>query len=525
MTEGGTVTVRTPRAQTEPTLYEDAAAGAAPQPAAASPSAEEATAPRARRRGVPARVQIMAWVVLLMAIVLLTVVVVVRNLLLQQADESVTASLQREVDEFAQFARTGADPATSEPIGSAFELVERHLQRQYPDGDQVLVGWANASSPQPEVLYQQREAPLALHEERQRHILDPILDSADTSGAVDTDAGELRWAKITVTGPGGAQDRAVLVVGQLVDRDRAEIASTVNTLVLVSLGGLLLAGFAAWMVAGQILAPVRLLRHAAASISDKDLTARIEVEGRDDITALAEQFNAMLDRLESAFAVQRQFVDDASHELRTPITIVRGNLEIMESVTDHPAERAEIIRLCTDELDRMNRIVADLLVLATSDRPDFVRPEPVELAELTSDLFAKVRALGDRRWRLEAIGEGEVRIDPQRVTQAVLQLADNAVRHTRPGDEISLGSASIDGTASFWISDTGPGVPPEEAATIFERFHRGSGTAAGAGGAGLGLAIVTAIAEAHGGSVQLLSAPGEGATFGIELPTPGWERR
>jgi signal transduction histidine kinase len=241
------------------------------------------------------------------------------------------------------------------------------------------------------------------------------------------------------------------------------------------------------------------------------------VRGRDDIAALAEQFNLMLDRLEQAFATQRRFVDDAGHELRTPITIVRGHLELMG---DDPAERAEVVRLCTDELDRMNRIVADLLVLAKAERPDFVQLQPVEVAELTSDVYVKLRALGDRDWRLEGIGEGIAVVDPQRVTQAVVQLAQNAVQHTSTGDRVLVGSALLDGHVSFWVTDHGPGVSPEDVEVIFNRFARGStdGAAAHRAGAGLGLAIVRAIAEAHGGVVKLVSTPGEGATFGIELP-------
>jgi signal transduction histidine kinase len=168
----------------------------------------------------------------------------------------------------------------------------------------------------------------------------------------------------------------------------------------------------------------------------------------------------------------------------------------------------------------MSRIVEDLLLLATSQRPDFVRPQPISVAELTSDVDAKVRALGDRNWVLEAIGEGTATVDPQRVTQAMAQLAQNAVQHTAAGDEIRIGSALHDDNISFWVTDTGPGVQPEGAEAIFERFSRGStgGARGHRAGAGLGLAIVRAIADAHGGSVRLLSDPGHGATFGIELP-------
>ncbi len=128
--------------------------------------------------------------------------------------------------------------------------------------------------------------------------------------------------------------------------------------------------------------------------------------------------------------------------------------------------------------------------------------------------------MGERHWQLEAIGEGTVRVDPQRITQAMVQLAHNAVQHTESGDVIAIGSALRRGTLTFWITDSGPGVPSEDVETIFKRFARGSTGGAGShrAGAGLGLAIVTAIADAHGGAVRLRSVPGEGAPFAMEIP-------
>jgi two-component system OmpR family sensor kinase len=464
---------------------------------------------------VPARVRIMAWMLLLMAVVLLTVTLVTRALLMQRVDADVTAALEQEASELKGVAQAGVDRATRQPFRDVHELLFNHLQRQHPDDDEVIVGWV-ADGAAGKVLAQDRVEPFRLAD--RLDVLDPILRSPDSSGSTPTDAGELRWIKVEVTGRTDPNDHGAFVVGYLVDRDRVDVDQTIRTLVPVSGVGMVLAAIAAWLVAGQILAPVRLVRRAAAELTERDLTQRIPVQGRDDIAALTGQFNSMLDRLEKAFGTQRQFVDDASHELRTPITIVRGHLELMG---DDPAERAEVVRLCTDELDRMNRIVDDLLLLAKAERPDFVRPEPVEVAELTSDIYAKVWALGDRAWRLAAIGEGVAEVDQQRVTQAVVQLAQNAVQHTSTGDEILVGSAYRNGQASFWVTDHGPGVPAGDREKIFGRFSRGStdGAVGHRAGAGLGLAIVRAIAEAHGGAVKLVSTPGEGATFGIEIPT------
>src|SRR5690606_33794363 len=222
--------------------------------------------------------------------------------------------------------------------------------------------------------------------------------------------GEMHWEKLRVTAPDGSgHPDGWFVVGYFTAADLAELGATTRTVGLVGAVGLLFTGTAAWWVSGRILAPVRLVRQAAAEISEEDLTRRIDVPGNDDVAALAEQFNGMLDRLQDAFDVQRRFIDDAGHELRTPITIVRGHLELMG---DDPEERREVVRLVTDELDRMARIVEDLLLLAKAERPDFLHYERVSVEELTIDIDAKVRALGEREWRLEEIGEGPIRADP-----------------------------------------------------------------------------------------------------------------
>jgi signal transduction histidine kinase len=227
----------------------------------------------------------------------------------------------------------------------------------------------------------------------------------------------------------------------------------------------------------------------------------------------------MLDRLEHAFDAQRHFLDEAGHELRTPLTIVSGQLE---TLPEDPAARRRTVELVLDEVRRMSRIVNDLILLAQSNEPDFLRVESVDVAALTNDLYAKAQALGDRKWRIDNLGRGIIVADGQRLTQAVVQLAQNAVEYTEEGAEIGLGSAVTPGAARFWVRDTGPGVPPEDRERIFDRFERGA-SANHRQGAGLGLAIVTAIARAHGGRADLDGASA-GATFSITVPTDQPER-
>ncbi len=172
-----------------------------------------------------------------------------------------------------------------------------------------------------------------------------------------------------------------------------------------------------------------------------------------------------------------------------------------------------------DELERMARLVDDLLLLARSDRPDFLRVGPLDLDLLTHELFAKARTLGVRRWVLDEAGVGLIEADPHRLTSAVMNLAQNAVRHSHGGQAIALGSSINGSEARLWVRDEGDGIEPAEQERIFERFA-GDNKPASGHGAGLGLAIVRAIAEAHGGRVELASTPGKGSRFDIVIPTP-----
>jgi signal transduction histidine kinase len=271
-------------------------------------------------------------------------------------------------------------------------------------------------------------------------------------------------------------------------------------------------------VAGRVLAPIRLVRQTAERIGESDLTQRLRVTGADDVAALAHTFNHMLDRLESAFTTQRRFLDEVAHELRTPITVVRGHIELMG---DGEKERIETQALVVDELDRMNRIVEDLLLLAKAQRPDFLTVGETHLTDLVVEVVAKAGALGDRHWRVAEVSEAIVLVDGQRLTQALIQLAANAVRHTRDGDIVEMGSALRGDRILLWVRDTGPGVDPEDRERIFGHFaqaRRISSLDPTGTGIGLGLAIVREIAEAHGGTVRVEDAFGGGAQFVLDLP-------
>ena len=339
------------------------------------------------------------------------------------------------------------------------------------------------------------------------------------NGEVETPTETIRYLAVPVR-TSGPTPRGVFVVAANLSAERDDVMEAVQLATLVLITVLLIASALAWVVAGRLLAPLRALDDTARSISETDLTRRIPVSGADEIAELSRTFNAMVDRLEGAFASQRAFVSDASHELRTPITIVRGHLELLG---DDPQERRETVALVTDELDRMSRFVDDLLLLAKAERSDFLRVDEVELGALTDELLDKAAGLGKRTWALEARGEAVLRADRQRLTQAVMGLAQNAVQHTKDGDAIWIGSGVDGGEASLWVRDSGPGVAREDQDRIFDRFARAAGSRRRSEGAGLGLAIVRAIAEAHGGRATLASQPGAGSTFTVVVPVSGPE--
>ncbi len=273
----------------------------------------------------------------------------------------------------------------------------------------------------------------------------------------------------------------------------------------------------AWITAGRVLSPLRQVTEAAREITQNDMSKRIAIAGNDEIAELSLTFNAMLNRLQSAFESQQEFLKDAGHELRTPITIIQGHLEILKY---RPEKQNETIELVTDELNRMNRLVNDLLLIAKAEQPHFLKIKPEELDWFTEELYFKAQAIAKRNWRLESKGLSPVAIDKGRLTQAVMNLVQNAIRHTQENDTIALGSAVREDYAYLWVRDTGEGIALEDRERIFNRFARASdGDRYSPGeGAGLGLSIVEAIAKAHNGWVELDSILGSGSTFTIVFP-------
>jgi two-component system OmpR family sensor kinase len=337
-------------------------------------------------------------------------------------------------------------------------------------------------------------------------------DGAVQIGTAETSGTTVRYIATPIAIDGDKYP-AVYVAAVDVDAELGELRDAFTTYALVAACTLVAIGLVGWFVAGRLLRPLRRLRVAASRITASDRGERIPVVGRDDISSLTETVNGMLDRLDGAMTSQRQLLDDVRHELATPITIVRGHLELLE--VDNVDEVEATRLLAIDELDRMARLVDDIESLTDSQRMTLSRTA-TDVGDLTEEVFAKASGIPGHEWVLESAAHVSAPLDAGRITQAWLQLVDNAAKYSPHGSRIQLGSTSGADQVEFWVADQGSGIPPGAEERIFERFGRAD-TGRGIRGSGLGLPIVQAIASAHGGRVSLVSSR-NGSRFGIVIP-------
>ena len=467
--------------------------------------------PAGRRRWWSSiRLRIVVGYVVLLAAALAISIVLTRQVLVGRLEREVDRALTQEVEELRNLAG-GTDPTTGEPFGNDVEaILDTFLRRNVPATNESFFTLVDG-----EPFLSSFDAPAAVWEDADltaewAAVIEP------TRATVSSDVGGIRYLAVPLGS--GETTAGVFVVAHFTDDDRDEIFVVVRVLTAAGLVVLAASALLAWSLSGRVLRPVRELTATAQRISETDLSQRIEVTGHDELAELGSTFNDMVDRLEEGFDQQRQFLDDVAHELRTPITIVQGNIDLLG---DDPAERAAGVETINDELDRMNRYVTDLLLLAKAESGEFLQIEPVDVGELTIALDARVRTLGERDWQLETApppGSVALLADRARLVQAVLNLATNAVQHTGPNDTISLGVDASSESVRIWVRDTGPGIDPDVIDHLFERRFRGAASRVRrSDGMGIGLSIVDAIARGHGGHAEAKNEA-RGARFTIELP-------
>jgi two-component system OmpR family sensor kinase len=320
-----------------------------------------------------------------------------------------------------------------------------------------------------------------------------------------------------------ARDAGGITAAAAISREEAaeRIAEVVQALLIAGAVGLILTLSGAWLAARSALRPLTTMTRRAEAVTAGRLDSRVgPIAGDDEIARLTRAIDDMLARLEASFDAQQRFVQDASHELRTPITIARGHLEVTDPRDEDPAAVQAAITLAIDEMQRMGDLVERLLVLARAGELPAGRLRHVRANALGDDALARVRGNAERRWEItHDNADPQVLCEQDALVDVLVNLLRNAERHTEPGGRISLAIRADDDHVTLTVQDDGEGIPPELLPTIFDRFTRADAARnRDAGGAGLGLAISRAYVEAHGGTITVTSAPGAGAAFMIALP-------
>jgi len=340
-------------------------------------------------------------------------------------------------------------------------------------------------------------------------VLAEVSDGSVRIGSAPTTFGELRY----IAAPVAIDDeRGVFVIAVDVQATLADFTDAFLIYAAVAGGALAIIGLVGFATVGRLLAPIRRLRIAAEEITATQRSTRIPVIGHDDVSELTGTVNDMLDRLDGAITGQRRLLDDVRHELKTPITIVRGHLELLDP--SDPMDTRATRAIAIDELDRMSGLIDEIGALAES-RMLVTRREPVMAAELTAEVLAKSRGIAGHPWRDGGAAITPVSVDRQKIVQAWLQLADNAAKYSPLGTAIFIGSTDLEGEVEFWVRDGGPGIPAGAEQQILERFGRADNT--GVAGSGLGLSIVQSIVRAHGGRMVVASSV-NGSRIGFALP-------
>jgi two-component system, OmpR family, sensor kinase len=468
---------------------------------------------RLRRPFRSLRFRIPATAMAVFAISLAVASVLAYELFLQDGRRDIDVVIAREQERFERSMTTLlADQRADEPEADAGTslraAVRRYLQLNpstesywtivtFADGTQLA---AANGPPELEPLYRQGTLPSG-----QLNVRETIA----------TPAGDVRTSSVPIV-LDGSQAATLQIVSPLAPvrveaREAAWVVAAAAGLSLL-LGGILLSA-SLW----RALAPLGSLAAAARATQLRSVGARVEVPDTDDeVGQLASEFNTMLDRLDVAAAAQDEFMASIGHELRTPITIARGHLEMLRVVDrDDPVAVAETVAIVQDELGRMARLVDDLMAITRAEMPDFLRVRDVELVAWFEELELRLQGVTHAAHvRIHPPPPVIVTADPDRLAQAVLNLITNATVHTPDHTRVDVGAATAPGWLVLTVSDDGPGIPAAIRDRLFEPFVRASETP---GSTGLGLSVVRAVTTAHGGEVTVVSDEA-GTRFELRLP-------
>jgi heavy metal sensor kinase len=455
------------------------------------------------------RFRLTLWYIVLLAVILAAFCVAIYFMMRNSLYENLDDSLEERAEELAPFVVV-QDASTLQEVfpGGGGQEIEQFVVLYDGAGRFAFTDTAGRGIPLPPITEDDISA---------------AIDGDSVTESIDYNGSTFRTRLTPVTHEGE-------IIGALaVGRTLEGVNETLNTLLLIMAiaypATLVLASVGGIFLASRALGPIDRVTQHARRISADDLSQRLDLDLPDDeVGRLARTFDEMLERLDEAFRRQRQFTADASHELRTPLTAIKGQVEVALNRERSPDAYREVLRTVNEEIDRLIRLVASLLTLARADAGQVpLHRERVDVSHLVSSAVEQVRPLAEERGIALASDAGPTAAldaDEGLLTQLLLNLLDNAIKHTPSGGRVTAGWTASDGRIELSVRDTGSGIPPEDLPRVFDRFYRvdKARSSADGSGTGLGLSISRWIARAHGGEIDIKSTPGDGTACTVSVP-------
>jgi len=455
------------------------------------------------------RIRLTLWYVSLLAIILITFSVAFYSVLQYSLTSEVDRSLQERANQVLVGIQALNTPSSIQRFG-VIRLPELDVFSSRSIYIQIADESGNVVKRSPNLMG--RDLPI------DRQVLSAIAAQQPIIENVTVGSVEMRLYTAPLVSSGGAVFGFVQVgnpVGEIQATLRRVLLFLVSgatiSLVLATLGGV-------WLVYLSLRPIERITETANQIVSAEDLKQRLPVPPTDDeLARLSRTINRMLERLDNFFQAQVRLSADVSHELRTPLTIIRGNVDILRRMGDSPTTREEALNAIESALNRMARLVSDLLLLSQADAGMMLKMKPVDLDGVILDVFQQAHALRNGvELKLGHADPARVYGDEDRLKQLLINLMENAIKHTPKGGSVTLSVYRSENSVRISVADTGAGISSEHLPHIFDRFYRVKGQRVR--GSGLGLAIAKWIAEAHHGTLTAESEPGLGSTFTLTLP-------
>lgn len=430
----------------------------------------------------------------------------------EQVRSRVDLEILQQLNELELLATTGINPKTGEPFENSDALLETFLSRRISSENETMFSTIDLM-----VTYRSPGSS-TLRVDKDTAFLE-VVNQAElpTLDTFVTDVGELRYGVYPIIGLDDKMGRLIVVTNL-----DAELVSTNTLFRNLSLGLLALftlTGVIVSVIVKRLLAPISELTEQAQKVNKDNFIRQLKFETAhvdDEITQLGQEFNNMLTRLESSFIDQQRFIDDAGHELRTPLTILKGHIELMQ----RDGYNEQSLAIIEDEVNRMSRLVQDLQSLTKATQPNFVQVSEFSADVFIKELQEKAQSIYANPIVIADYVAVQMRGDKQRLTQAMLQLIENAVKYSEAGSTITLGMQVHNDDAILFIRDLGRGIADDAKSQVFSRFYQVDNTHSphDVGGVGLGLSIVKAIVDGHRGSVRILDNHPHGTIFEIRIP-------